>query len=119
LANTSSHIDNCENIDISDSAKFCQRALHERNFGKAGMGKLKAAYSLDVPGRENMKLSLSLCTLNPEKQNTHQEKFMVVEDKLISSSMPRLDKTARHTRRLSWAPRGSRHSVVGQKDSGK
>ncbi|GFN82236.1 hypothetical protein PoB_000874200 [Plakobranchus ocellatus] len=76
--------------------------------GKTKASKLLTSDSLDVPGKEPRRLSLSLNRLDPHGRRRSQGEGIVVEDKLISCSTGRLD-----GRRRSWTPDVSPRSSKG------
>ncbi|KAI8798983.1 phosphatidylinositol 3,4,5-trisphosphate 3-phosphatase TPTE2 [Biomphalaria glabrata] len=90
------------------------RQLVTRSVGRASGNRLKSSYSLDAQredvGDKNMSRSLNtLVTCNGQITRTQP----VVMDKLISSSMMRLEKMAKQ-RRSSWAPETYTRSSQGK-----
>ncbi|KAH9489304.1 hypothetical protein Btru_057052 [Bulinus truncatus] len=91
-----------------------ERNLVTRSVGRASGNRLKTCYSLDASGEEetgqrNKSRSMSMLVT---KNGQLTQKQRTVEDKLIGSSMIRLEKIARD-RRSSWAT-GNMKSVQGK-----
>ncbi|XP_005113610.2 homeobox protein abdominal-A, partial [Aplysia californica] len=84
--------------------------LLSHSVGRVGGAKLKGSCSLDVPCPEARFMSKSLSILEAgcgeEKSpgQGEQQQYPVVEDKLISSSLTRLEGFQGQRRRLSWTP---------------